>query len=388
MAEQRVSCVFSKGETNETQENSSKTGQTSNKKRTIEQLTPQENLVSKQTSKRSLLDDGFSDEEDEEELSEKCDPSKQPERKSVRLEIKREFRMEEQMRARALKDSFNSRNWRPFEKEELINGLRNFGSKRWRKVSQCVHSKSDPVVKAYIGREKRNHNYIIQTSFENSDGTQVLIDDGGLDKKGGRPSTSNYAVNKDWDNGSIKPEGKLVEKLVRRYKDAPVEQWAEVMQNHDQQSAEKRKVPGNSEPANMSSVLPTSLNWIADNEKHPDPKDCGDVDYAEIYRYLACLCEGEAPPDVNQATATRISQLMPNLSSICKKMDFKKEIKFLENYRGLHTANTYRPDKTYDPRLKSVQTILGLSAVPGLNPLGLHPEICVDRVVPFNQDSK
>ena len=40
-----------------------------------------------------------------------------------------------------------------------------------------------------------------------------------------------------------------------------------------------------------SEALPNVLTWIAELEEHPDPADCGGVDYAAIYRYLAALCQ-------------------------------------------------------------------------------------------------
>ena len=40
-----------------------------------------------------------------------------------------------------------------------------------------------------------------------------------------------------------------------------------------------------------SEALPNVLTWIAELEEHPDPGDCGGVDYAAIYRYLAALCQ-------------------------------------------------------------------------------------------------
>lgn len=324
-------------------------------------------------------------EEDDQEMG---DPDVEPPtRTSARLATRKGLRMEEQLRARHMKDSFNARNWRQVEKNQLYNGLRQYGSKKWRKVSELVPTKSDPVVKAYIMREKRNQNYIIQTTFQKSDGTEVLIDDGGEAKKPGRPFASSY-VNEEREDGNIKPEGKVVEKLVKRNRDAPCERWLEVIQNHDSQTVAREKAAGNKEPCNYSSVLPTSLNWIADHEKHPDPATSGNVDYAEIYRYLACICEGEAPPELNMETAQRVSQLLPNMAAIVKRMDFSKESQFLENYRGQHTANTYRPEATYDPRTKSAQNVLAMSAITGLNPLGLHPEIAVDRVVPFKDDKK
>merc|ERR550519_835679 len=83
---------------------------------------------------------------------------------------------------------------------------------------------------------------------------------------------------------------------------------------------------------NYSSVLPRSLTWIANNELHPNPEDCGGVDYAAIYKYLACLCQGKAPPDLNPPTASKVMSLLPMVAGVVKK-DLKKEKAWLENYR-------------------------------------------------------
>jgi hypothetical protein len=44
------------------------------------------------------------------------------------------------------------------------------------------------------------------------------------------------------------------------------------------------------------------LDFIAENEKHPNPKHCGGVDYAAIYHLLADLMRGEGPPLLNVAS--------------------------------------------------------------------------------------
>ena len=37
---------------------------------------------------------------------------------------------------------------------------------------------------------------------------------------------------------------------------------------------------------NVNNIIPMSLRWIAEFEKHPEPGSCGGVDYAAIYRYI------------------------------------------------------------------------------------------------------
>jgi len=48
------------------------------------------------------------------------------------------------------------------------------------------------------------------------------------------------------------------------------------------------------------------LDYIAENENHPNPEDCGGVDYAAIYHALADLMRGEAPPSLNVASRLEV----------------------------------------------------------------------------------
>ena len=52
-----------------------------------------------------------------------------------------------------------------------------------------------------------------------------------------------------------------------------------------------RQGVGEDSELDCSEVVPNLLTWIAELEEHPDPADCGGVDYAAIYRYLAALCQ-------------------------------------------------------------------------------------------------
>jgi len=51
----------------------------------------------------------------------------------------------------------------------------------------------------------------------------------------------------------------------------------------------------------MDQSLTHLLDFIAENENHPNPEHCGGVDYAAIYHALADLMRGEAPPLLNVA---------------------------------------------------------------------------------------
>ena len=138
-----------------------------------------------------------------------------------------------------------------------------------------------------------------------------------------------------------------------------------------------------SQACDYSSVVPASLNMIADLEPHPDPESCGGVDYAAIYRYLAALCEGEAPADLDVKSAERVSRLMPQLVSILKEMRLEKETGHLEGYKGLHSAKMYKREPEFQDGAAAAKTLANLSRIPGLNPLNLDVEMFVDRKVPF-----
>ena len=49
-----------------------------------------------------------------------------------------------------------------------------------------------------------------------------------------------------------------------------------------------------------SHILGDSLAVIINEEKHPKPEDCHGVDYAEIYRYINSLMNGDLPKQPNE----------------------------------------------------------------------------------------
>ena len=84
-------------------------------------------------------------------------------------------------------------------------------------------------------------------------------------------------------------QGELVEVEKLRQRILPTERWLEAVENS---SLTSRQGVGENEVAlDCSEVVPNVLTWIAELEEHPDPADCGGVDYAAIYRYLAALCQ-------------------------------------------------------------------------------------------------
>ena len=49
-----------------------------------------------------------------------------------------------------------------------------------------------------------------------------------------------------------------------------------------------------------SHILGDSLAVIINEENHPKPEDCHGVDYAEIYRYINSLMNGDLPKQPNE----------------------------------------------------------------------------------------
>ena len=128
--------------------------------------------------------------------------------------------------------------------------------------------------------------------------------------------------------------------------------------------------------------------------------ECGGVDYPAIYNYLGCLCQGEAPPDLNTESSHRIRQLLTTVIKVLQQHSLEKvgpanhqeenynccfqETDFLENYRGPQTK--YRCEDGYDGNSDAVKNIMSLSQVPGINPLAFHPEMFTDKQIPSLDD--
>jgi len=323
------------------------------------------NKVKSESKKRKRkdvpkLDDAENDSNDEEWL---------PERRSKRLQAKNSERLEERNRLIKLGIIRGEKFWKEFEKKTLLNTCKEFGSKEVDKIIERIPTKTPEHIKAFLQRERKHLNYTIESRFVESDGSSIVLDDG---EKGKIRRQSNT------DLPDATPQGQIVEILKRRERSAPIEKWIDIIEKRH--TEEERKLKGNnSEQVNdYSCVIPSVLRWIADFEDHPDPSECGGIDYAAIYRYLATLCEGEAPPDLNKETSKRVSKLLPMMNQILKQMNLEKETNFLENYRGVHSK--YRWDPSFDYKSKECVNLIELGKVPGMNPLNFHPEMFTKKI--------
>lgn len=263
--------------------------------------------------------------------------------------------------------------WEEWEKDQLLLACRKYGTKDWRRIAGDVPTKSAEMVKAYIKREKRNQTFTIETKLVQENGTEKMIDDGL--KRLGRPPPP---VEEDIDQPDLRPPGDIKEAVVRRDREAPLERWLGILE--DQHRRQVAANQGGERVVDYSSSIPAALNWIADGEQHPNPEECGGIDYAAIYRYLAVLCEGEVPPDLNPASAARISILLSQMCEMVRDTSLAQEVEYLRNYRGTFTRFRGSGSRPVPPEAGNL--LRGLSAVPGLNPLQLHPELFGARPMP------
>ena len=108
------------------------------------------------------------------------------------------------------------------------------------------------------------------------------------------------------------------------------------------------------------------------------------MDYGAIYKYLGCLCQGEAPPDLNTQSSIRLRRLFSTLCKTISQLGLEKETEYLENYRGVHSK--YPNSVNWDSTTKSAVNIAEMSQVPGMNPLQLHPEMFSLKEIPKLDD--
>ena len=178
----------------------------------------------------------------------------------------------------------DNRLWSLEEKRQLLQGLRKHGSKKMVKVAEEVPSKSLEQVMKKVVRDKRAASYVTETHWMGIDGARTVIDSGEKISRG-RPKLETL------DLPDCTPQGELVEVERLRPRTLPSERWLEAVETSAGLTSKQGVGENQEEGLDCSEALPNVLTWIADLEEHPDPADCGGVDYAAIYRYLAALCQ-------------------------------------------------------------------------------------------------
>ena len=82
---------------------------------------------------------------------------------------------------------------------------------------------------------------------------------------------------------------KIEEALVKNESQAPIDKWIDIIQAKETRMKELQQQGQSSDSdtpkdANCDRVISMGLNWLAEFEPHPDPEECGGIDYAALYR--------------------------------------------------------------------------------------------------------
>ena len=82
---------------------------------------------------------------------------------------------------------------------------------------------------------------------------------------------------------------KIEEALVKNESLAPIDKWIDIIQAKETRMKERQQQSQASDSdtpkdANCDRVISMGLNWLAEFEPHPDPEECGGIDYAALYR--------------------------------------------------------------------------------------------------------
>ena len=134
------------------------------------------------------------------------------------------------------------------------SGLKIHGSGDLKRLAEAVPSKTEDSIKNYIKNFKK---------WQITDPHALLRSDALSDL--------------DQASGSALVPG------PRREPEVPIECWIKMMEGDIQYNALKKEEID----ANLSSVVPSVLEFISQNEDHPKMDESNKVDYAAIYEALA-----------------------------------------------------------------------------------------------------
>eukprot|EP00088_Acartia_fossae_P045709 TRINITY_DN4925_c0_g1_i6.p1 TRINITY_DN4925_c0_g1~~TRINITY_DN4925_c0_g1_i6.p1 ORF type:complete len:637 (+),score=145.31 TRINITY_DN4925_c0_g1_i6:25-1935(+) len=318
-----------------------------------------------------ILEEEFGDLIDEDR-----DPSYVPEkslRKSSRLEG-RERLDYNPLQVRRPKDP--ARTKRENEKKAFYEAIKKYGSKEHKQVAKQFPEKTVENIKDWIYREKCKQIYEDEKRAVKEDGSYTVIDDaiGSIKKdveKGENGKQTNTKESEWRENVDIEVGKRKRETL------APLDMWRDIIEDNQAKEDNKRKAKGLQPAARCENMIPSSLNWIAEFEDHPDPDICGGIDYEAIYRYFALLAEGEVPPDLDPVSAARVTRLLSDLSKITMGSMKTNENDYMSNYKGIQSR--YATDEDFNESSRSVRDFEEMSRLPGMNPLNFHPGLCTDK---------
>ena len=255
--------------------------------------------------------------------------------RSKRLAAKRK-NVEEPVQAPVAKKSIRSNAipWNGLEKANFLKGMAAHGSKDPEKLAEYCQYRTPETIQSFINKQKEEMTKILR---------EIPTSSGGNYRKEDRPM------------------------------DAPIEKWIKIVQNANR-----------SHRSDCGHVLPKVLEWIANHEDHPDPEECGGIDYKAIYLHLAHLMTGDVPPDANHATSQRIIDLFVTLRQ--KVRDVKSALapemahlssKFHDDSISNTVSKGGKPKMTLDVQHADTED----HQLPGVDPLDLKPKFYDKKII-------
>ena len=142
--------------------------------------------------------------------------------------------------------------WKEFEKKLFLDACKQFGSKDSEKIAAKVPTKTPAMVKNLIAREKRNQNFTIETRFVHDETSESIVLDDGEDNKNRIKTPENIDV------PEATPQGKIVEVLKRRKRNAPIEMWIDITEKKVA-NVDKKLKGENAVPSDYSVVVSNML---------------------------------------------------------------------------------------------------------------------------------
>jgi len=262
------------------------------------------------------------------------------------------------------------------EKKAFYNAVRKFGSKDAASIHSCLPDRTLQSVKEWINREKHKHLYKLEQRAVRENGSYEVLDE--LKKsRNYAPQLHQKTEIKKIPDADWRENCRLEEVMTKVDTHSATDKWIDNINQVREKHNKKREKRGLEKAPACESMIPKCLRWIAEFEKHPDPSKCGGIDYAAIYRYFSLLAEGEIPPDLDPASALRVTRLLSDISTLVAGSMSQNETDFLQNYAGPFTR--YNTSSGYNEKSKSSKQLAELCLRPGINPLNFNLDFCVDK---------
>jgi len=311
----------------------------------------------------------------EDEVARDRDPDYVPVRKSDRLKgkdrLEYSFRQRNHFRD---PERIKSEN----EKKEFYDAIRKYGTKDLESVMAALPDRTEDSVTRLIQIEKKKQAYTEEKRAIRDDGTYEVV--GNIlkriqepKKSDSMPASRSETPEHLWRENFTEMENKMVKIETH----SAIDHWIGNIKSIRDKNDTARVKAGVAKAPHCEKMISNSLNWIAEFEDHPDPDTCGGIDYAAIYRYFACISEGEVPPTLNPVTSARVTRLLSDISYLAIGNLNSNETDYLENYKG--RLSRYTTTENFDEKSSGVAQFDKITSLPGLNPLNIHPELCADK---------